>query len=415
MLGVQKGIPMSFEFKLPPEELAKLDLPPPPAKRKLPSRGVMVGGLLSVIAGAILLRSFVFTTGYNTTLVANLGVVRAPMSGVVRDLTANAGDRVRRDEQIGTFAAPVGLAAAVKAGSEDVGQLTLKLASLDARMQALRDDAAHIRGEAQSYRGQKISQLSAAQAEAGADLAAAAARLRFAEQQLRRVRILADKGFVSAAGLDKAVQDRDAAAAARGAASARQENETIQTQAARQGLLLASGYSDVQYSTQRLSDLTLALNQLQGERDATAAALALAQQLSRASGPSVSRQLQLPLRASLSGRVWAKTSAAGESVREGDALYMLADCGSFFAYFTVGRHTYSTLAVGKPVTFVPLAAGDRWSGTIVNMGVSDAAQLRVTSQIAAPGPDEYLIGARVVLPAKDQQACPVGIAGRIVL
>jgi hypothetical protein len=407
---------MSFEFKLPPEELAKLELPLQPAhKVKLPSRGVVVGGLLAVIAAAILLRSFVFTAGYNTTLVAKLGVVRAPLSGMVRELSADAGDRVTRDQQIGIFASPVGLSAAVRAGSEDVDQLKSKLASLDARIHALRDDADHIRSEARSYKTQKVSQLSAEHAEAGADLAAANAHVKYSAQQLRRVQTLAEKGFVSAAGLDKAVQDHAAALAARGAASARQRNEAIQTEAARQGLLLASGYSDVQYSTQRLSDLNLALSQLQGERDNTASALDFAQKVSGNSGKSVGRQLQIPLFASVSGRVWAKVSAAGESVREGDPIYQLADCGSFFAYFTVGRHTYSNLSVGKPVTFVPLANGDRWPGTIVNMGVSDTAQLRVTSQVTAPGPDEYLIGARIVLPRKDQQACPVGIAGRIVL
>lgn len=405
---------MSFEFKLPPEELAKLELPVP-RKLKLPSRGIAIGSLLAIIGLAILLRSFVFTTGYNTTLVANLGVVRAPISGMVRDLAVNAGDRVVRDQQIGTFAAPVGLSAAVRAGSEDVDQLKTKLASLDSRIATLQADAARIRGEAQSYRTQKVSQLSAEHAEAGADAAAATAHLRYSEQQLRRVQALAEKGFVSAAGVDKAVQDRDAARAAQAAAMARQRNEAIQTGAARQGLLLESGYSDVQYSTQRLSDLALALSQLQGDRDNTAAMLDYAQKISSNSGKSVSRQLQIPLLASVSGRVWTKASAAGESVREGEPIYMLADCGSFFAYFTVGRHTYANLSVGKAVTFVTLANGDRWPGTIVNMGVGDVTQLRVTGQIQPPGPDDYLIGARIVLPPSAQRTCPVGVAGRVVL
>ncbi len=84
---------MSFEFKLPPEEMAKLELPLPPARKV------------------------------------------KPMSGMVRELRASAGDRVVRDEQIRVFASPVGLSAAIRAGSEDVDQLKLKLASLDARIQ----------------------------------------------------------------------------------------------------------------------------------------------------------------------------------------------------------------------------------------------------------------------------------------
>lgn len=412
---------MSVEIKLPPEDLAHIEQEmakrTPVSKRKLrlPPRGVMVGALLAIVAAAVLVRSFVFTTGYDTTLVANVGVVRAPVSGVVRDLKASAGDAVVRDQPIGTFAAQVGLSAALRAGAEDVDQLRQKLASIDSRIQALENDAAQIRGEAQAYRSQKVSQLSAQGAEAGAAVAEAKAHQTYAEQQLRRVSVLAEKGFISAAGLDKARQDRDAAMAARAAAEARQRNEVIQTQAARQGLLLSSGYSDVQYSTQRLSDITLALNQLQGERDNTAAALDAALKVSRDGGKAMVRQLQVPLLASVNGRVWTQMAAAGETVQEGDPIYLLADCSSFFAYFTVHRRVYSNLSVGSPVKFVSFAHDGSWPGSVVNMGISDPAQLRITGPIPLPGPGEYLVGARFQLPAEAQRDCPVGTPGRVVI
>src|SRR3546814_11591973 len=70
-------------------------------------------------------------------------------------------------------------------------------------------------------------------------------------------------------------------------------------------------------------------------------ALANAQKLSDGGKAGAMRRLQLPLQASVNGRVWAKVAAPGESLREGDPIYMLADCSSFFAYFTVGRSAYS--------------------------------------------------------------------------
>ena len=103
------------------------------------------------------------------------------------------------------------------------------------------------------------------------------------------------------------------------------------------------------------------------------------------------------------------------SLREGDPIYMLADCSSFFAYFTVGRSAYSRLSIGSPVTFIAFSSSNRWPGTIVNMGVNDPSQLRVTTQIPDPGPGEYLIGARIKLDAQGQKECPVGTAGRVVL
>src|SRR3546814_16581863 len=120
------------------------------------------------------------------------------------------------------------------------------------------------------------------------------------------------------------------------------------------------------------------------------------------------RRLQLPLQASVNGRVWAKVAAPGESLREGDPIYMLADCSSFFAYFTVGRSAYSKLNIGAPVTFVEFSNGDRWPGTIVNMGVGDTSQLSVTSHIHNPDAAEYLNGARMMLDAQGRKQCPGG-------
>jgi len=407
---------MSVETQFSTDDAEELQLPEQ-SKRPwfhLPRR-MLVGGLLLVMAFAVLLRSFIFTAGYNTTLVADMGVVRAPISGEIDRLDANVGDRVARDQLLGRFAAPVGLSAAVRTGSEDVDQLQAKLASIDGRMAALRADADHIRSESGIYRSEKLVQMDAVADESSAELSAAQARLTFAQKQLDRTRALADRGFISAAGLQRAEQDQRAALADQNAAMARRRTNLIEARAAGQGLFLNNGYSNVQYSTQRLSDLNLALSELQGERENLTAALATAQKLSGGGKVSAMRRLRLPLQASIDGRVWAKVAAPGESLREGDPIYMLADCSSFFAYFTVGRSAYSNLNIGAPVTFIAFSSGDRWPGTIVNMGVSDPSQLRVTSHVPNPAPGEYLIGARITLDTQGQKQCPVGTAGRVVL
>src|SRR3546814_11361527 len=106
------------------------------------------------------------------------------------------------------------------------------------------------------------------------------------------------------------------------------------------------------------------------------------------------RRLQLPLQASVNGRVWAKVAAPGESLREGDPIYMLADCSSFFAYFTVVRSAYSQLYLGAPVPFAAFSNGARLPGTIVNLGGGVPAQLPVHTTLPNPAPGPYLIGAR---------------------
>ncbi|NYI22965.1 HlyD family efflux transporter periplasmic adaptor subunit [Sphingobium indicum] len=407
---------MSVEAKFSTDDAQELQLPQSPKRQwfRLPRR-MLVGGVLLVMAFAVLVRSFVFTAGYNTTLVADIGVVRAPISGEVDRLGANVGDRVTRNQLLGSFAAPVGLSAAVRAGSEDVDQIRTKLVSIDGRMAALAADAARIRSESGIYRSEKLVQMDAVADESSAQLSAAQARLAFAQKQLERARSLAERGFISAAGLQRAEQDQRAALAEQNAALARRRTNLIEARAAGRGLFLNNGYSNVQYSTQRLSDLNLAMSELRGERENLAAALANAQKLSDGGKAGAMRRLQLPLQASVNGRVWAKVAAPGESLREGDPIYMLADCSSFFAYFTVGRSAYSKLNIGAPVTFVAFSNGDRWPGTIVNMGVGDPSQLRVTSHIPNPAAGEYLIGARIMLDAQGRKQCPVGTAGRVVL
>lgn len=169
---------MSVETQFSTDDAEELQLPEQ-SKRPwfhLPRR-MLVGGLLLVMAFAVLLRSFIFTAGYNTTLVADMGVVRAPISGEIDRLDANVGDRVARDQLLGRFAAPVGLSAAVRAGSEDVDQLQAKLASIDGRMAALRADADHIRSKSGIYRSEKLVQMDAVADESSAELSAAQARL----------------------------------------------------------------------------------------------------------------------------------------------------------------------------------------------------------------------------------------------
>lgn len=406
---------MSFEVKLPPEDIAKLEGLHKPQRGFRPSRRYLVGGLLLILASAVLIRSFVFTSGFNTTLVADMGIVRAPASGIVGTMDADVGDRVRHDQYLGTFGVPVGLSAAVTAASTDIDELRAQIASLDERMGRIRREARTIGDEGGLFRRQKGMQLAARSDQAAADLDRANAQFVFAGEERERARALADKGFLSAAALQKADQNYRAADAERAAAAAQLRASKVEAGAARQGLLLTNGFSDVQYSTQRMSELSLALGELQGQRDSLASALEQARDLTRGVWHAPRRKLQFPLRASVNGRVWAKVALPGESVREGDPIYLLADCSTFYAYFTVGRSTYSSLKMGAPVTFISFAGGDRWPGKIVNMGVSDPSQIRMTGQVLPPAAGDYLIGARISLPAADQKTCPVGTAGRVVL
>src|SRR3546814_8847091 len=77
---------------------------------------------------------------------------------------------------------------------------------------------------------------------------------------LERARSLAERGFISAAGLQRAEQDQRAALAEQNAALARRRTNLIEARAAGRGLFLNNGCSNVQYSTQRLSDLNLAID-----------------------------------------------------------------------------------------------------------------------------------------------------------
>lgn len=411
---------MSFQFKFPEEELAKLEAQQPevPKRRKsdkYPSRGFLVGGLLATIAVAILLRSFVFTAGYNTTLVSNIGMVRTPVSGVAGQLSVDVGDRVDQDQVLGTVAARIGLSAALQSGSADLSKLNSELTSLDSRIAALEGDAGRIKAESRLYRDRKQAQLTAERDQATADMWAAQSRMKLASQQLDRAKALSAKGFVSTERLERAEQDFNGAQAALSAAGARQRQGTIELQAAGAGLLLTNGYSDVQYSTQRLSDLTLMLSELRARRETVRSSIAELKSIAGTYKAKDARVLRVPLNATVNGRVWAKIATSGESVQEGDPVYVLADCSSFFAYFSVGRRTYSQLSVGQPVTFYSYSTGDEWPGAIVNMGVSDPSMFKLSDRIMEPSPGDYLIGARIKLDPDSQKRCPVGIAGRIVL
>jgi len=374
---------------------------------------LLIAGVLFVVFVGVAIRS-IQGAGYETMLVAEVSVVRAPVTGVAAVLSKDVGDSVTSGEQLGVFAVPIGLTAAMASGSEDVGQLTATLASLDERLAKLKADEGSITGDASQYHKALVKQITARGVELQADTASADSEVALAGDQLDRSHVLFAKGFATKANVESAEQAKLAAIAKRQGVIARQQANTVEEDAARKGLALGNGYSDVQYSTQRLSDLALAQSTLRGERDRVAGQIAAAKALSSGSNP-ISRTLQFPLRSGVNGRVWSRDTAPGETAREGDAIYTLADCSSFFAYFAVGRRTYSQLSSGLPVTFVANNGGQRWPGRIVNMGLSGANLHRNTNNIAEPTNGDHLVGARITLPAGDQKKCPIGTAGRVVL
>src|SRR3546814_14473167 len=121
-------------------------------------------------------------------------------------------------------------------------------------MAALAADAARIRSESGIYRSEKLVQMDAVADESSAQLSAAQARLAFAQKQLERARSLAERGFISAAGLQRAEQDQRAALAEQNAALARRSPNLIEARAAGRGLFLNTGYSNAPSYTQRPSD-----------------------------------------------------------------------------------------------------------------------------------------------------------------
>jgi multidrug resistance efflux pump len=277
---------------------------------------------------------------------ADVVMLRAPVDGQLTGSPPTVGDPVEAG-------LPLARVHAFRPDSGRRDQLTLDLAAQRRLAAALAEEAREMaalerdltrRGAA--FRSAAVRRLDLAGAEARAKRAAAQAGVERARAELNRKNTLLTKDIVAPVAVEMArAAERDAAAglAAAAAAAARAE---VELGAARQGVFVGDGGSDVPYALQRRDELRLRRAGRRVEAAEVGARVAELERQLAVEEILVARLSEAALWAPVTGVVWQRFAAAGDGVRMGDPVLGLVDCRSLFLTAVLPKRFFAELKAG---------------------------------------------------------------------
>jgi multidrug resistance efflux pump len=331
-------------------------------------------GLLLLAAGVV---AFLPTlTGYTSldgTVNASIGVVSAPIDGVITN----------NPPKIGTF---------VPAGDDLVGirndrivrtaeaQIEADLTAAKQRLQALREQIAkltELTKELQSrlHEFQQASIRNVAQEIAVRQhrISTAAAQQKSADADLVRKQTLGSTGIVAGSSVEQA---RAASITAQNEGNiAREELERLNQQldALKRGVFVGEGRNDVPYSQQRMDEVTIQLAEVQFRaRDVEARLIQLEAQLEQER--TRNRTLRYAMvRMPFDGVIWRTNVVEGSNVIAGAELAQALDCHDLFVDILVSEVAYDEIYPGREAEIRLLGRSEALQGRVISVRGSAAA------------------------------------------
>lgn len=391
----------------------------PAAAAEMAARSLPWGRLVKFGAGAALLAVGALTTYQHVIVrvsreaVVNARVVsiRAPMDGIVKAAASAPGRTVRAGMSMGEVEDPTPDDARSFQLQLDVKATARERDTLARRLNDLRQARAEASAQADAYRLGRIRQDELRIEEAGAGLAAAAAREADATAAANRGAALHERGYISDAGYERLFHAREVAQQESIAAHKRLDTLTVELEAARNGTYLGDNYNDVPSSFQRARELTVRIDETRSaieelkQKDETVTAQLAAEQKRLVARSSAA------LTAPIDGNLWTVQAAAGEFVRKGQELFTVLDCSTVVVTASVSERDYNELRLGEPVRFRIAGTGREYNGKIAKLGLTSTGR----SFAISPEERRHQVAVQLLdLPEGENDSCAVGRTGEIV-
>ena len=246
------------------------------------------------------------------------------------------------------------------------------------------------------FSGAMATRLTADRDSAQADLAGCQAERAEQAANLARTRVLAARGFISPAGVQKAEAAASLKSSNCSSAAARLRAIQVTRSAAEAGVFIGDSYNDAPYAVQQGDRLLLQKQAVEKTlSDATAryrqASLRLKDALARAG-----------YRAPAGTLVWAAAASPGAAIRAGEPVLDLIDCRRRFVQVALPERKAEVIGPGTPAD-VRMIGSDQWlKGQVVN--ITGAAGRRKEELLAASTyslPEDREILVDVALPAPE--------------
>jgi multidrug resistance efflux pump len=286
-------------------------------------------------------------TSTDAVVNAEVVTVRAPVDGVLSGGQGVAvGDRVTAGDALAHIRALNPDTARRDALTLDLAAQRQLLAALLAEDRELAALDRELAGRAAAYRTATSRRNVLARDEAAAELRAAEAQQAAAAAELARKQTLFDKDLLAPPALAGARAAMDAAAARVNAALAAAAQVAAEGRAVARGAMAGNGAEDTSYANQRRDEVRL---RRAGRQVEIAQARTRVAELDRQLGAEARRADQAAeagLRAPVTGVVWSRFASDGASVRAGDAVMGVVDCGKLFLTAVLPKRYFASLKAG---------------------------------------------------------------------
>ncbi|HSK38529.1 MAG TPA: HlyD family efflux transporter periplasmic adaptor subunit [Arenibaculum sp.] len=379
----------------------------------------VTGGLVLVgVGGFILIDEGVSAVSSEAVVNARVAVVRAPIDGRLRLEPRTVGQRVRAGTSLGSLTDERADEARVLDLERIAEQLEGEIVRLRAQTAAIESSRINLDARAKSYHEGRIRQLRAQVDEAVAITAAAEARVRDSDAALIRAKALKTRGYRSDAALDQVTATNSVAMLELKAASARVERLRIELAAAMTGTFLGDSYNDTPYSSQRIQELDLRLDELRAEIAERQRRLDKVRDQIAVERQRFARMYMAFLDSPVTGTVWEAPLGDGEYARKGQDVLRLLDCSTTIVTAGVGERDYNNLRVGDRARFRLSGTSRVFDATVLRLAGSGAAAVYANLAVA-PGPkhlERFDVALEVPgLVADPEAGCAVGRTGKVVL
>ncbi|MBC8048573.1 MAG: HlyD family efflux transporter periplasmic adaptor subunit, partial [Chitinophagales bacterium] len=247
-----------------------------------------------------------------------------------------------------------------------------ELRKYEAQKNSISAAKAVLAGHAADYKSGRIRQLEARLNEANATIQAARSRYREGEAAYLRAKDLSTRGIQTAALFEKAQSNYETSQKDIEVAEQKVAYLNVELESARNGTFLGDSYNDAPYSTQRIRELDLRLDEIDAELDYLQERQKQLQGQINEENIRLSRMTGAEIASPASGLVWDYRAESGETVQRGQELLRVVDCDTVIVSASVSERLYNRLKTGDAAQFRLLGENVVYNATITRLAGSGA-------------------------------------------
>ena len=356
----------SKEIPADPAALSKT-IASPPSNLISPLVKSIVALSIVALLGLMPTMRLLSTTSAEAIINARVITLRAPIEGPVVSVASllQVGEEYKAGQPILRISNPRSDHSKLDAITRNTESLQIERTSIETRLVDLRDKIIALKALDAEFQLARVAELETQVAETNAAIQGAQTKVLESQSQLSRSQKLGESGFATIANMQTADSNHHVENYSLDGLQSHLKGLQVELNSARRGISISDSHNDRSSSAERAEALEIQMADLKAqlaEKDAKIAQqkTSLIQELTRYNDSAVAT-IDAPVR----GRLWEVLTSPGETVRQGQDLVRLLDCGGAVVTASVSEAAYNDLYLGGSVQFKLRGENTLHKGTVI--------------------------------------------------